>query len=398
MLANPIYPRDWDPPGGPHNAMFDVGARVKYIGPSLSFLPYGSLGTVHSITVNVGDNGNYLTYNVRFDGLQQVYWVLASELTSGYQTNPIYPAEWKGSPQFKVGDRFIVISGISSYSGQTGTITKVLDTSGTVYRYEATLDEDRRNKDFSKCLFLETSIDKINTPYKANPIYDAEWGPRPQFIMSQNVWFTTKDGRSVMAHISGIHHPTDMEYRYDIFLETEQRDKYNIAESRLSPRAYGNNPIFPTEWGDWKGRHPYAVGDIVEIADDDGSITADSEYFAFMIPLLGKRGRITRVFKVTLGGMDRYRYNVMLDGEVESSNFRHSHLKKVSYNTNPIYPEQWPPEFKMGDRVQIKDGSTWSEARERLGVVLKSQDDGWVLLNLDTGRNTWRRADDLRHI
>lgn len=228
MRANPVFPGEWDPPGGPRNAMFDVGHRVKYIGEDLGYLTHGSLGTVERVNVNasgLSDGSTYLTYDVRFDHRPgSVYWFLASELASGYQTNPIYPAEWHPSPKFKTGDK---------------------------------------------------------------------------------VWFITRG---------------------------ELRYKGTVLKA------------IATAWG-WE----YTV--------------RSEDLYSF-----GSTGKLSE-----------------------------NKLSKRTLENPPIYPDEWPQEFKIGDRVVIEDGSTWSMSRLRIGTVTHVDKNTWAYVTLDsTGRQTTVNMDDLR--
>ena len=109
--------------------------------------------------------------------------------------------------------------------------------------------------------------------FEQNPVYPAEWGPRPKFIMSQKVWYTDINGKSIMATICGIHQPgmhdqSDMDFRYDLFLETTQHEKYHVPEAKISPRSYGNNPIYPAEWEDSGSFDPSKFYKLPELKKD----------------------------------------------------------------------------------------------------------------------------------
>ncbi len=150
---------------------------------------------------------------------------------------------------------------------------------------------------------------------------------------------------------------------------------------------YRENPVFPQEW-----QHPgVEVGNYVQV------IGRNNHYFGHSGTVLwaGPHDELFEVGIVRDPASKRIKqvnvYAYKEDLKVLSKDSR--------YLENPIFGKEWA-NFKIGDRVKVSDGSTWSQARLRAGTIINqnlANDYFQIKLDQDQGtRPIWRHQEDLR--
>lgn len=363
FAENPVYPKEWE--SGPR---FKIGDRLLVVRDITNKMHAGYIGKVLSVREGVIPRRSWM-YLINHHANDE--WVEEKDLrlNSHFGHNPVYPKEWLPFKKwkFEIGDKVVCTEHLKDkwFINKTGEVceqrfSELQSTGKTTQSFLIEFQGGRMS-------WVRAAHLDLVERYSDNPVYPEQWRIDEPTNFSKGNVVRIKDGRGVFSNRIGIivrvQQPiftTPLMFKVWFKNEAFGQEAWIYPQDMelLSDNAEGysfnNNPVFPIEWGNTS---PYAVGNYVEIFNDGSMLPRDqwTPDMGYLVSLVGKRGIIRRIYKIaSKTGYERYRYDVMLDGEVETTSVPHRNLKKIAYNENPVYPEEWSDqyEFKAGDIVQ----------------------------------------------